>query len=342
VVKISRFDSLIAAFGDQDGARRWSELEEARAFGQETIRIKWAPPDEIAGLLDHEPDAAAPDGNPSAPSLLRQAVDRRNQQLWSKPADYALANPRIAELHDALRRTDAQPKLPAALSAALQASGAPAPAAALSDDDRHAATTAYANATLAEQERLGLPADRRQVLPAAQAQELVARILDGDTKAAADTLRDLIATWGDAAPMALVDLSRHGLPGEYRLLASLSNPAARQTFAKVLTAQTTDPGALRGKVGDEAETIDGLLRVVFHPLGEQADNRNIIQAQGAGGSPQQKAQTSPQSNPSSPSVNAPSSRPYTGDNWGDSRGSHKETTYDKFRAEWEMGSTATA
>jgi hypothetical protein len=204
--------------------------------------------------------------------LLRQAVERRNQQLWSEPADYALANPRIAQLHDALGQADAQPKLPAALTAALQASGAPAPAAALSDEDRHAATAAYANATLAEQERLGLPADRRQVLPAAQAQELVARILDGDIKAAADTLRDLIATWGDAAPMALADLSRHGLPGEYRLLASFTDPATRQTFAKVLTAQATDPGALRGKAGDEAETIDGLVSDAVQSIGGLAND----------------------------------------------------------------------
>jgi hypothetical protein len=185
----------------------------------------------------------------------------RNQQLWSKPADYALANPRIAELHDALRQSAAQPKIPAALTAVLQTGGMPTPDAGPSDEDRRrAATEAYANAALAEQTRLGLPEDRRQVLPKAMAQELVARILDGDTQAAADTLRDLIATWGDAAPMALVDLSRHGLPGEYRLLASLSNPAARQTFAKVLTAQTTDPGALRGKAGEEeAKGIEDVL-----------------------------------------------------------------------------------
>ena len=88
-----------------------------------------------------------------------------------------------------LRQSVAQSKLPAALTSALQASGAPALATALSHDERHAATAAYANATLAEQERLGLPEDRRQVLPEAMAQELVARILDGDTKEAADTLR---------------------------------------------------------------------------------------------------------------------------------------------------------
>ena len=91
-----------------------------------------------------------------------------------------------------------------------------------------------------------------------------------DTKAAADTLSDIIATWGEAAPTALADLSRHGLPGEYRLLASLTDPAARQTFAKVLTAQAAEPGALRGKAGDEAEVIDGLIRVASTEL-VQAD-----------------------------------------------------------------------
>jgi hypothetical protein len=91
----------------------------------------------------------------------------------------------------------AQPKPVPAVSSALQAAGVPVPAAG-SDEDRRAAITAYANASLAEQERLGVPEGERQVLPKAEAQDLVAQITVGDPTQADRILRGLAADWGDA------------------------------------------------------------------------------------------------------------------------------------------------
>jgi hypothetical protein len=57
---------------------------------------------------------------------------------------------------------------------------------------------AYANASLAEQERLGVPEGERQVLPEAEAQDLVAQITAGDPTQADRTLHGLATDWGDA------------------------------------------------------------------------------------------------------------------------------------------------
>jgi hypothetical protein len=54
------------------------------------------------------------------------------------------------------------------------------------------------------------------------------------------------------------DLERAGLPGEYRLLAGIENPAARQTFVAVLSAQAKEPGAIRAKIGADADAIDDI------------------------------------------------------------------------------------
>jgi hypothetical protein len=91
-------------------------------------KVKWATPDDIAGLADGS-DHPLPlqtlrdmpgslDGL-SETDLIRHAVERRNQQLWSKPADYVLSNPRVAELHAAMTQASAPPQ-PADAAAALQ------------------------------------------------------------------------------------------------------------------------------------------------------------------------------------------------------------------------------
>lgn len=64
-------------------------------------QVKWATPDDIAGLVDYGDRSlvreklpfvmGSLDGARKEP-LIELAVDRRNQQLWAKPADYVLAS----------------------------------------------------------------------------------------------------------------------------------------------------------------------------------------------------------------------------------------------------------
>jgi hypothetical protein len=239
-------DSLTATLGKDEGEARWTQIEDARAFGKTMASIRWAAPDEIAQKLNAETD---PD------SSLHQAVARRNAQLSAAPADYVLKNPHIAALHAAVQAT-AQPKLAPVVASALQTAGAPA---AIPDEDRRAAITAYANASLAEQERLGIEEKDRRVLPAAEAQDIVARVIAGDPSKVDEILRDLAADWGDAWPTVLKDLRRAGLLDEYTALAAAKTPAARQTIADVLAMQAKDPGTLRNKVGNDAGSIDHLV-----------------------------------------------------------------------------------
>jgi hypothetical protein len=257
-------DTLIATLGEEAGATAWGEIEAARAFGDQMAAIRWATPGEIAERMAGLETEAA---QPRAAGPLALVVARRERQLHDQPADYALANPHIAGLHHAMIEATAQPGLPPALAAALQAGGntAASSAADLSQDDRRAATAAYANATLAEQQRLGVPEDRRRILPDAMAKEIAGAIAASDPAKADQTLRDLAADWGEDWPRVLEDMKRASLPGEYRLLAGFDDPVARQSFAQALTAQTNEPGAARARAGADADAIDGLLPAVLAP-----------------------------------------------------------------------------
>lgn len=266
-------EALAATLGAAEGGKRWAEIEQARRFGQAMAKVKWATPDDIAGLTGRAGDPSpalltlrhAPgnlDGL-SETDLIRHAVERRNQQLWSKPADYVLNNPRVAELHAAMTQATAPPQ-PADAAAALQgllpgATGQAAePPPMLSPEDRRAAIAAYANGMLAEQERLGVPENRRQVLPDDMARDLVRGLPDDPTKAD-QALRDFAADWGADWPRVLDDLKRAGLPAEYVELAATVEPVGRDTLARVLTIQKEEPGALRTRTGGDADGIDELV-----------------------------------------------------------------------------------
>ncbi len=202
-------EALAVTLGTVDGGKRWTEIEQARRFGQAMAKVKWATPDDIAGLtgggdrplqLETLRDAPGSLDGLSETDFLRRAVERRNQQLCSKPADYVLNNPRVAELHAAMTQATAPPQ-PADAPAALQgllpaATGQPAePPPMLSPENRRAAIAAYANGMLAEQERLGVPEDRRQVLPEDMVYDAVRDIAAGDPADADQRLRDLAADW---------------------------------------------------------------------------------------------------------------------------------------------------
>ncbi len=265
--------ALAATLGAAEGDKRWAEIEQAKDFGRAMAQVKWATPDEISDLVDYGDRSFVLEKLPfvlgsldglQKENLIQRVVDRRNEQLWSKPADYVLNNPRVAELHAAMAQATAPPQ-PSDAAAALQGmlpatTGQPAaPQSMLSPEDRRAAIAAYANGTLAEQERLGVPEDRRQVLPENMAKEIATGILGGDPAKADQTLRDLAADWGDAWPRVVNELKDAGLPPAYAELAARHDPVSRQTLAKVLATQTNEPGALRARTGADADGIDDLV-----------------------------------------------------------------------------------
>jgi hypothetical protein len=147
-------------------------------------------------------------------NALNRAVTGRARQLASDPAQYAMADPAV--------RAAAQ---------AQQANNTPQ------------TTQAYVTATLAAQERLGVPAADRRVLSVAVAQNIAARISSADPgggttrepSSAAGQLQALASQYGAAWPQAFGDLVRDGkLAPEYQVLANIPTPAGQGDFQRAL------------------------------------------------------------------------------------------------------------
>jgi hypothetical protein len=149
----------------------------------------------------------------------------------------------------------------------------------LSPEDRRAAIAAYANGMLAEQERLGVPADRQTILPEAMAEELAARVAAMPPDQATEAMSDFRRDWGHVWRRALADLARHGLPAEYVNLAGIGDPVTRQTFVKLLSARTADTGA----PGIKTKANNGMLQDMDARSTDGVGSEDVVLAMGPAG-----------------------------------------------------------
>lgn len=163
---------------------------------------------------------------------IREMVDRRieqrNRELLADPAQYVV---------------NSSPQVRAALD---RASANPSDQQAMRD---------YITATLAEQERLGVPPEQRRVLSVAQAQAIAADIMRSDPgqgnaqnpDGPVLRLRALAMQYGEQGwPLVFRDLVRDGrLPREYEVLANIASAVGQADYARMLAAMQQMGGADR-------------------------------------------------------------------------------------------------
>lgn len=168
---------------------------------------------------------------------LARMVAERNRDLAEDPAGYVAASPVVGQ-----RWQDYQNAAP---------------------EQKAASFGAYVTATLAEQERLGVPAPLRHVLPKDQAALQVAALAIAKPEDAADAMAQQAALYGRHWPAAYRDLVKAGLRREYQVLATTEDPVGRANLAAALAQ---DKDALRQAVGDDAKEIDQTLAGAMVPL----------------------------------------------------------------------------
>jgi hypothetical protein len=214
-------DPIIEALGDAkiEGAamgtvRGMTQQEIIDTHNRLQAGLETGPP---TGYLQRRKEAAAFDA----------AATKHLNALFGKeadPANYvALNNPRIAQLQTAKTQSPQ----------------------AFSD---------YATATLAEQQRLGVPVERQHVMTTNEAQQMATNIARNPEQAP-DTLAGLAAHTGAAWPQVWSDLVTQGkLPAGYQVVGQLADydPANASVLARAEGARNKDDQAFEKLVGAKA------------------------------------------------------------------------------------------
>lgn len=172
---------------------------------------------------------------------LRAAARQRERRLAEDPAAFVLSNARVRAAHDAWQNA---------------VEGA--------DSDTIAASaTAFAQASLDEQRRLGVPEAERRVLPAETAAAMAAGSTAAERPDPAALGAELRARFGDYWGPVLADLERAGLPEGLAAIAAMRRPD-QQAAAQSLSALVGTPTAeLRARINDsEAASVDQSLRAL--------------------------------------------------------------------------------
>jgi hypothetical protein len=237
--------AILRLLPPEKAAETLGQIDEAREFGNAKTRVQWATPaelhdqgTEIKGRLDNPQDFAR---------------NKRYADQWDK-----VVKERAAAL-------DPQKGDPAAYVAEAPAVAA-ARLAAANPADPHNPTPEFEaaiQASLTEQERLGVPEQDRRALTKPQAAARVQQILGADP-AKTDMGAELDGTaraYGRYWPKAFGDLVKGGLPVEAQILAAMDMPeqaAARTDFQRMLAviADKGGPKQLEEAAGSAHTLID--------------------------------------------------------------------------------------
>lgn len=249
-------DRIIAVMGEKDGRAAMDALADAGRYGADAAAIRYASPEEIGAIMSQRQERQqANDVRGFADrqqelAALSRMVAERNRDLAEDPAAYVAASPVVGK-----RWQDYQNAAP---------------------EQKATSFGAYVTATLAEQERLGVPAPLRRVLPKEQAAVQVAALATAKPEDAADAMAQQAGLYGRHWPAAYRDLVKAGLRREYQVLATTEDPVGRANLAAALSQ---DKDALRQAVGDDAKEIDqtvaGAMVPMYRSLSAAPDGQDI-------------------------------------------------------------------
>lgn len=214
-----------ALFPGAKGNQLVQELNDARANGQAAVRVNGMTNDEItterARLQSGLTENNASDYTMKARGYasFERAVAQRNAALNTDPADFVARNSPVVQR----ALSDIDPQHPDPVKA--------------QNADR---------AVLAEQERLGVPAENRHVLTKAGAQALSKQMLNADpskTDIGAE-IQTLAATHGQNFNRIWGDLVTLGkLPQDWQVIGMISDPVERTNYQRALQFAATKGGA---------------------------------------------------------------------------------------------------
>lgn len=221
---------LLSKMGSGQVSQASEQLARAETYGADVRAAKWASPGEVSDLIakraatlesadDYKANRADVDG-------LVKIVSERNKQIAADPAGYVMQDDNVRQSFAAMRE--------------LMASHGADPHAL------RAAVTRYAAASIALQERLGVPPADIRLLDKAQGAQLASTFShqpEGGQNAAR-LVAGLRAQWGEHWPRIFQQLVEDGkLPGVIQAIAMMDKPsqmAAAERIAEMAALGKTE------------------------------------------------------------------------------------------------------
>lgn len=198
-------DALLTNLSPAQATTAQQQIDQARAYGQDKNAVAFASPAEVQSMFaEREAALDAPAGagfrqGASDLSGLAAVYKARNEALLADPATYVAQQPAIAAAFKSMASNQQDPQ----------------------------AARAYATATLTEQNRLGVPADKQRIMPEQMAADYVSRFNDqsGGSQNAATLMRSLEAQWGSNWPKVFGELAAtKQLPGTALVVGAMNRP----------------------------------------------------------------------------------------------------------------------
>lgn len=247
---------VIARLGEEDGQQVVEQIERAEIFGGKVARVKWASPAEIQEIVQTEQARLGSpqdfEQNQKEVTALFRAINERNTALAEDPARFVAENPEVAETYDNMAAVLSNPTA--------------------TPEDHTTATKAYADATLAVQDRLGVPPEAQRVLTKDQARQMAAQFKrqpEGGQNAAV-LMQGMAEQWGAYWPQVFNDMGED-LPGTALVIGMMEGEDQRLAAEKVAEASLVGAKALKESLpGDKTKDLNDNL------LAEMADFQGTL------------------------------------------------------------------
>lgn len=213
---------FVSAYGPKEGASRYAEFQDVRTLGdniQAVATLSRADQDRLLASETPAPGTGFADAQ-KRQQVLTHAIQVVRKQQDDDPAAYTLAHAStVKAAWDVMTRAMDDPGAPAATKQAVAAK--------------------YAQAAIAEQERLGI--DKPQILPQSYADQIVKQFSDQKQggENAAQLVQSQASLWGSYWPQVYGQLSAK-LPGAALVIGSGLAPAPAAMMAEASTLKRSE------------------------------------------------------------------------------------------------------
>ena len=222
--KVTEYDetSLKAVYGNDEGAEIYKKIKSANEFASDYNKVELAGPDELAALYESQA-VTGPEGfRVEAPQqqAMAGAIQKRNKDLVKDSGLYALKSPNVKTAFDNYQVTG---------------------------DGKE-----FAQVTISEQERLGVPAGYETIMPKQQAAAMVKQYQEGgeDASIFVSQLQD---QFGDYYPKVLQELTAAGLSPNASVVAIL--PAGGRAGSLLAQADKEGYGVIKDNISEDDHKV---------------------------------------------------------------------------------------
>ncbi len=243
-------DQLISVLGGEQGAKLYEKIKDYEDFSKHRGKIELASPEDVNKTLDAMKPKDVEDYTRESKQydLMASAVNARNREIAADPAKFVMKSDAVSAAYKEAQSTGDWAK--------------------------------FSRATIAEQERLGVPSSMTRILDKSTASIMVQDYNKGGEGAAA-FVNDLRDKYGNYFPKVMKDLYKEGLPANAATVAVLG-PSAAGTYlseADKIGAKTLKENIGTDNYKELKSSVNDLLAGDFNDSTTGLANSSTIRGQ---------------------------------------------------------------